>query len=225
MTDSSASSRRPRLVLLAAGESRRLGTPKALVRLRDRDPATPLQLLLAAAAPHTAAPLVVAGVDAAAIRDALHGEPGGARVLEHDAWHRGRTSSVRRAVEAAPGEDLCIAPVDVPLVPEEVFRALCEAWSSAGAPASGWLAPFVRADWTDPAAGRDAAEDRREFGHPILLGRELAGRLTQDADARPLRELRRAASPLLSVEVTAREILDDLDDAADLEALRRRLQG
>ncbi|MEZ5976675.1 MAG: hypothetical protein R3F34_00420 [Planctomycetota bacterium] len=92
-----------------------------------------------------------------------------------------------------------------------MFRALFEAWSSAGAPERGWLGSFV--------AGADG---RRRFGHPVLLGRGLAGEATAlDPDA-PLNRLREGADPLLAVEVASYAVLEDLDTPADLAELEAR---
>ncbi|HVS10018.1 MAG TPA: hypothetical protein VMS76_09090, partial [Planctomycetota bacterium] len=106
---------------------------------------------------------------------------------------------------------LCLAPVDVPLVPREVFEALAGEWAAAGAPARGWLAPFVV-----------EGEGRRRFGHPVVVGGELLLELEGMGDGAPLRDLRGRAEPVLAVEVSAREILDDLDTEEDLERLRER---
>ena len=197
----------PALVILAAGESARLGACKALVRLRRKEPATPLGLLLEAGAVLDDAPLVVTGADHTRIAAAL---PKGIEALENPAWAAGRTGGVARAALRRPGRDLCIAPVDVPLVPASVFAALAVAWHEAGAPARGWLAP-----WVERAGAR-------RFGHPVIVGRELAAHLADWPPGRALRELRDRADPLLAVRVEAAEILDDLDGPEDLDALRRR---
>jgi CTP:molybdopterin cytidylyltransferase MocA len=100
--------------------------------------------------------------------------------------------------------------VDVPLVPTEVFAALRGAWERAGAPALGWLAPWVLAD------------GRRAHGHPIVIGRALAQRVLAEPGERPLKSFRAGADPLLEVETRSLAILDDLDTPADLARLRAR---
>ena len=193
-------------MVLAAGASERLGTSKALVRIGR---ATPLESLLrAGAGMDGAAPLVITGADHRAIERAA---PGGGEVAFNEAWERGRSGGVRVARGLRPGLDLCLAPVDVPLVPREVFEALAAAWANAGAPARGWLAPCV--------VGGDGVP---RFGHPVVVGRELLGELEAMDEGAPLRELRSRAHPLLAVEVSAREILDDLDAAAALARVRGR---
>jgi CTP:molybdopterin cytidylyltransferase MocA len=199
----------PALVLLAAGDSERLGQPKALVRLRASAPGSPLELLLSAgAALGDPRPLVIVGPAAAAIEAVL---PEGVEVLVNHEWRAGRTGSVRVAVEARPGRALCLAPVDVPLVPDGVFARLAEEWRRLGAPAHGWLAPFVLHGGT------------RRHGHPVVVGHALASELKGFPPDRPLHELRARARPLAAVQVTSAAILDDLDTPADLERLTRRL--
>lgn len=217
------------LVLLAAGASRRLGSPKALVELQppavdaagdapqasaDGRESTPLARLLAAARPLAdPRPLVVSGADHEAIARAARRQDAELEVVHNPDWEAGRTGGVALAARLRPGRDLCLAPVDVPLVPAAVFEALDAAWSQAGAPAEGWLAPFVR---------RDGAP---RFGHPVVLGRGLARRLERLSPAEPLRVLREHAAPLLAVEVASAAILDDLDTPLDLRRLRGRLAG
>ncbi len=192
---------KPALVVLAAGASARLGECKALVALTPR---TPLELLLENGVVFDGAPpLVVTGVDHARIQRAL---PPGVAIAFNARWSTGRTSSVQCAHALRVGLDLCIAPVDVPLVPRSVFEALSQAWHAHGSPARGWLAP--------------RHGDR--FGHPIVVGRALLEELAGFEPAEPLRGLRERALPLVSVPVECPEILDDLDCPGDFERLRSR---
>jgi CTP:molybdopterin cytidylyltransferase MocA len=198
---------KPALVILAAGASRRLGEPKALVDLAGR---TPLARLLAAGAVLDDLPaLVVTGADHERIAAAL---PEGVEAAHNPHWELGRTGGIALASRLRPGRDLCLAPVDVPLVPRAVFAALLAAWERAGSPARGWLAPRCR-----PAGAPRAAH-----GHPVVAGRELLRALRELPPDRPLRCLRDSADPLLAVDVEAAEVLDDLDRPEDLARLRRR---
>lgn len=195
---------KPALVILAAGASARLGECKALVPLGG---STPLERLLAAGRGlDDAPPLVITGADHEAILARLSA---GCEALENEAWASGRTGGIALAAARRAGLDLCLAPVDVPLVPASVFEALAARWAEAGAPPRGWLAPLH--------AGRG--------GHPVVLGRELAAHLETFSADRPLRDLRALATPLLSLEVSAPEVLDDLDTPADLRALRKRIEA
>lgn len=197
----------PALVILAAGASTRLGTCKALVVVPGRAPATPLAHALAAGWAFAAhPPLVVTG---AHHREIVHALPRGAAAARNADWERGRTGSVRVARDLRRGLDLCVAPVDVPFVPAEVFATLRDVWRAAGAPERGWLAPFRKAG------------SGRAHGHPIVVGRGLLEELSTLEPDESLRGLRARAAPLLEVEVRAPEITFDLDTPVDLESLRR----
>jgi CTP:molybdopterin cytidylyltransferase MocA len=198
----------PALVVLAAGASTRLGEPKALAELAPGPGGTALELLLAAgAALGDARPLVVTGRDHAAIAARL---PSGVELAHNSTWSSGRTGSVQLACALRPARDLCIAPVDVPLVPAAVFAALAAEWRARGAPPRGWLAPCV---------ARDGVQ---RFGHPVLAGRALLAELKDFPPASPLARLRAAADPLWALPVASAAILDDLDTPADLARLRAR---
>ena len=195
----------PALVILAAGESSRMGRCKALLPLT---PKTPLELLTSAgAALGGGPPLVITGADHERIAAAA---PSDVEVLCNPEWRRGRTGGVLLAARHRPGRDLCIAPVDVPRVPAEVFEALLAAWTDAGAPPRGWLAPA----FTPPG------EEAPRYGHPIVLGRELAADLDGVGPSTPLNRLRSLARPLFSVAVGTPAILEDLDTPEDFQRFR-----
>ncbi|QDU85118.1 Nicotine blue oxidoreductase [Planctomycetes bacterium Pla163] len=205
----------PLVVVLAAGASRRLGQPKALCRIggttaleglveRALAPSTGLRDLVVVTGRHHAE---IAEVVARA--NASRSEPLHVRVLENADWARGRTGSFARAVRARPDRDLLLAPIDVPRVASATFAALQRAWRDAGRAPRGWL-----------ACAHVGASRGRRFGHPIVIGRELArDALALDPDA-PLRELRDQAAPLAGVDVDDPTILEDLDTPDDLARLR-----
>ncbi len=205
---------KPALVILAAGASTRLGECKALVSIT---PKNPLELLSEAGAGFDETPpLVITGADHAAI---FARAPRGVEVVFNPAWAAGRAGGLALAQACRPGRDLVVAPVDVPLVPFAVFEALRSAWSDAGAPALGWLAPELKRGVEKNSVSTSSP---RRFGHPIVLGCELAAWLQHAPPDRPLRELRARAAPLWSIEVSCKEVLDDLDAPADLARLRAR---
>jgi CTP:molybdopterin cytidylyltransferase MocA len=116
--------------------------------------------------------------------------------------------SVCLAAAARPGRDLCLAPVDVPLVPGSVFAALRAEWQRLGAPPHGWLAPAL-----------ETPEGLRH-GHPVIVGRALVAGGKDFPPDEPLRVLRGRASPLRALACGEPAILDDLDTPADLTRLR-----
>ena len=199
----------PALVILAAGASTRLGQHKALVDLRGE--LAIAHLLRAGGALRDPAPLVITGADEGAIGRALEAlgddDPPPPELVHNPHWSEGRGSGLKLAASLRVGRDLCVAPVDCPLVGPQVFEALAHAWAEAGRPAMGWLGPRLGPDPSAP------------HGHPILLGRTL---LSKWDGQESLRDLRQRALPLLSVAVEDPAILDNLDRPADLERLRAR---
>ena len=196
----------PVLVILAGGASSRLGESKALVDLAGINPMC--RLFAAAASFCDDDPILVAGPDFDAIKSAA---PTGLEVLENRNWSTGRTSSLQAALRSRPQRDFLVAPVDVPLVPKEVFELLAGEWRTAGAPPKGWLAPAVR------------MKGELRTGHPVVIGRELAARTEKFTPDTPLRELRSHAEPMWRVETESHSILDDLDTPLDLKTFRARL--
>jgi len=202
---------RPLVVILAAGAGRRLGQPKGAADLLGGSTLFHLQQSARFGAGPGFDGVVVTGAHAERLRRQL---ALGFREVHCPTWERGRTGSLAAAAASHPGRDLCVAPVDVPCVPPAVFRALFEAWKDGGAPKRGWLAPNA------------SDGQRRRFGHPLILGRDIAGELPRADPDRPLREWRGAADPVWSVPVASPAVLDDLDRPGDLRALRElRLSG
>jgi len=205
----------PALVISAAGASVRLGSDKALVDLGGR--AAVLRLLDAASGAGVAVPgnpaLVITGANHGSVTSTLTAAGCQAELRHNPDWEGGRISGLALALSLRPGLDLLLAPVDCPLVHRLVFEALADAWARAGEPSRGWLGPRLE---PPPRSGS-------AYGHPVLLGRELAADLAHLPQGSSLRDLRTRADPLLSVAVQDRAILDDLDRPRDLRELRARL--
>ena len=111
-------------LVLAAGASRRFGSPKQLVRLDG-------QSLLQRAVAHTSellgsAVTVVLGAHAAEIAETL--STGSAGVLIN--WQEGIASSIRIGVQRLPGacDGVMLVLADQPLVGSETLRRLMTAW-------------------------------------------------------------------------------------------------
>ena len=110
-------------ILLAAGASSRMGSPKALLDWGGR-PLVAAQVAALAAAGCDPV-IVVLGSQAGAVRRAL---PRGARWTINGAWREGRAGSIRAGARAAPrhAERVVVASVDQPCSASAV-RALVEA--------------------------------------------------------------------------------------------------
>ena len=200
----------PRVVILAAGASRRLGEPKALV---DLPRGTPVVRLVRAATEATGErPLVVTGAHHAEIDAALASALGSEapECTFNPDWDAGRTGGLQRAARLARGRDLCVLPVDHPRVSLGVLRRLLAAWAKAGAPEGGWMAPgFIETPGAEPRPG-----------HPVVIGRALLAELATFTPDRPLRDLRAAASPVWMGETDEVVVIENLDTPEDLAAIR-----
>ena len=199
-------------IVLAAGASRRLGRPKALVELEDgRTVLAAVLECLAEALPDAPAPVVVAGAHAGTILP--EAERCGATPLEHAGWERGRLSSLQAAVEhSAPGSgsspstpDLLVWPVDRPGCLAADLVAMLDAWNRRDTTGPGWMSPRA-------PSGR--------HGHPILLGAGLVPALRALGPDASLRELRAQAAWLDAVPVSHSGTELDLDHPEDVEAVR-----
>ncbi len=213
----------PRVVILAAGASRRLGQPKALVELPGGRPVT--RLVAAARAAGDEHPLVVAGAHFAEIEVELRRALRASTPIEacHNlAWERGRTGSLVVAAERTGAVDLCVLPVDHPRIDSALLTALFAAWEEAGSPPLGWLAPGFRAAHPEDTQSPEAT---LRPGHPVVIGAQLVARLLADPETwstRPLFELRQAATPLWMLPTRDVAVVENLDRPEDLEVIRAR---
>jgi CTP:molybdopterin cytidylyltransferase MocA len=160
----------PTGILLAAGASTRMGSPKAL---REYDGVPAIRrvtgTLLAGGCDRV---VVVLGADEESIRPAVPDRPE-VTVVVNELWERGRTGSLRAALRATRDAPAWILhPVDHPLVIPEDVRALIAAWVPSET-------PLVR----------PVHEGRG--GHPILLDAMLREDLLALGDDEPLRDLLR----------------------------------
>jgi molybdenum cofactor cytidylyltransferase len=115
-------------IVLAAGEGRRMGGPKALLRLGDETFLAGACRVLAR--PGVASVVVVMGAEAERVR-AEAGLPADVTVVVNERWRDGMLSSVwcgLDAAEAARADAVLLHPVDHPLVQpatvDEVVRTL-----------------------------------------------------------------------------------------------------
>jgi CTP:molybdopterin cytidylyltransferase MocA len=184
-------------LILAAGEGRRMGLPKALLPLEGR---TFLDVLLERLSLAGAAPIIVVlGSAAPEIRSRV--EMGSARVTVNPDPDRGQLSSVHCGLDALlPGEvdALFIAPVDTPRVRVETLLRMRE--SLPGRPL---VVPACRG--------------RR--GHPALFSASLFPALRAAPLDQGARAVVHAARDRLEMETDDSTVLVDFDRPEDLQRL------
>lgn len=137
------------VAILAAGESRRMGAPKALLDYRGRNFVE--HLIDVTQHPRIGLLRVVLGAKAGEIRARLAVSPDAIVVNDH--WQRGQLSSIQSAIRSLPPaatEGLMLCPVDHPLVSRETVVQLISAF-----------------DHTHNAIIVPAYKQRR--GHPVIF--------------------------------------------------------
>jgi molybdenum cofactor cytidylyltransferase len=182
-------------ILLAAGESRRMGYPKPLLRIGD-------ETFLA----HTAAIMlevverliIVLGAYSERIRLAV---PADSRivVVENPHYERGQLSSLKVGLPPRPTSAAIVHLADHPLVKRATFKALVAEYGRSGK-------PIVIARY----------EGCR--GHPVIFARALFDELLRAPEDQGARVVVNAdPSRVAYVDVDDAGVTTDLDTPADLE--------
>ena len=179
-------------IVLAAGQSRRMGFPKALLPIAGHTFVE--HVISGLAASRVAAIYLVLGSDAERIQREV--DVGPARVVINERWELGQLSSLVAGLQAAaaePVDAVIMALVDHPLVDPAVVNAIIAAFGSTGRPI---VLPV---------------HDGRR-GHPVLF----AARLIPDLLAAPMEEGARAvvrahAGEVLEVPAPAPGVIADID--------------
>ncbi len=187
-------------VVLAAGESRRMGQPKQLLRWQEEPLVTrAARIALESGASET---VVVTGAVGEQVEAALgplrEAGRGRLRVIFNPNWQDGQAGSVRAAVEALPAvcEAALFLPVDQPRLPAALLRRLWQRWRGG----------------SDLAA---VAVDGAVRGAPAVFDRRFFGRLRQvQGDRGGGRLLRRHAGEVSAIEAPG-EWLVDVDTPED----------
>ena len=189
--------------ILSAGESRRMGTPKALLPYRG---STFLQHLIEVTRhPRVGLTKIVLGAGAEVIQDTLRLDK--ASVVINEEWEKGQLSSIQAAVRslaAAETEGMILCPVDHPLVSASLVARLIEQFDS-----------------TAKLVALPTYKGRR--GHPVIFRASLYDELLQASAEVGARQVVWAhRDEVLEVPTDEEGIILNLNDP---EILRRALEG
>ena len=199
-----ARSRKVAGILLAAGESSRMGRDKALLPIGQ---ATFLEHLVSILDGEVAPVIVVLGHHFEEISRAVR-LPSGVKVLYNAEYQRGQLSSLQTALRSLPDVDAAlVCLVDHPGITKQIVHRLVDAFAQSHA---GVVIPIYRG--------------RR--GHPVVFSASLFGELLAaplDQGARYV--VQRHPDMVQTVEVGDESILWDLDRPEDYEAFERRRAG
>ncbi len=191
-------------VILAAGQSSRMGQPKLLLPVLGK----PLLLHVVdhATAAGFAETLVVVGYQADALRELLSSRP--VRIVENPNYALGQSTSLRAGIAALSPqvEAAMILLGDQPLVHSAILKRLMQAWQVTAKPI---IAPFYGG----------------ERGNPVLFARALFPELlsvTGDQGGRKI--LQRHAQEIEPVPIADADAAQDLDTWQEYQALIQRLE-
>jgi molybdenum cofactor cytidylyltransferase len=186
-------------VVLAAGESRRMGTQKLLLPFGNTTVVA--AVVRSARASRAGRTLVVLGADRAAVR--LELEPSGVEFAVNEDYQLGMLSSVQAGFRALPADAAAAVVMlgDQPFLPSRVIDAVIGAFEEHG---RGIVIP--------------AFQGRR--GHPVLIDLKYRGEVLSLDPADGLRRLMRAhPGDILEVDAGDANILRDLDTPEDYAGL------
>ena len=191
-------------VVLAAGRSARMGSPKALLDFLGRPFA--VRILEAMEALEVKTRLIVLGPDAPRIQPAIAGHD--CMIVENPEPDTGPIASLRgalRALQPLQPSAVLVWPVDLPHVRVTTVERILETHRRTGS-----------------AAVVPTFAERR--GHPVIWGSALFDDLLEDWDA--TREgaravLRKHLQQVLSVPVDDPAVIDELNTPEDYERLVR----
>ncbi|UCH34591.1 MAG: nucleotidyltransferase family protein [Armatimonadota bacterium] len=192
-------------MVLAAGSSRRFGSPKLLMPFGD---STVVASVVSAVAVAGVVPIiVVAGADAAAIASAL--APTGAQIVRNPYPERGMVSSIRVGVAALPAalSRFLIALGDQPRIRAEAISYLIRAHQDSG-------------------KGIGFPTYRGKRGHPLILDliyREAILALTDDQTLRDL--VHAHLDDSIEVECDSDAVVSDMDTREQYEDELRRFHA
>jgi molybdenum cofactor cytidylyltransferase len=187
--------------ILAAGESRRMGSPKALASIHGK---TFVQHLLDATRhPRIGITQIVLGAHADQIRAELNAPS--APIVINEEWRSGQLSSIQAAVRSfsnRPTEGLILCPVDHPLISRALVANLIAAFDSS-----------LKLIALPTFRGRR--------GHPVIFRRSLYAELLAASPEIGARQIVRAhPGEIVEVPTDEEGIILNLDDPDTLQAAR-----
>ena len=188
-------------IVLAAGASRRMGAPKALLPTAYGVPLAVRQAGTLEAG-GCALVAVVLGARAEVIQRRL---PPDLLIIDNGDWARGRATSLQAGIRGTPrAKGYLFLPVDAAGVAPRTIRKLLVA--ATGEPESAWRLTH-----------------KGQRGNLLWLPRRMASRLLKlEADAR-IDEWVEAKGRERSLEVSDRAILNNINTPEDWEEIRRKL--
>ena len=184
-------------ILLAAGESRRMGYPKPLLKIAER---TFVEHALATMLEVVPRVVVVLGAHAERIQAAVPADPR-VSVVENRNFSRGQLSSLQTGIEAVRRDldGVMIHLADHPIVRADTFRAVLSSYGRGGE-------QIVIARY----------QGRR--GHPVIFDRSVFDELMHTPDSEGARAVVNAdASRVSYAEVDDPGVVLDLDTPEDVE--------
>ncbi len=194
-------------IILAAGRSRRMGRPKALLDLHGE--LCIARVLRACAEGGAGAPVVVLGHEAEALQEAL--PPEVRSCVNPEFASTGPAASLRRGLDLLPGESdaFLLYPVDFPLVTGSEVSALLTRWEA------------VRGQRRIVVPSHDM---RR--GHPALFHRSLLPEFRELDGNAPLHQVLRAHQDEVEYVIMERPwVLENMDTPEDYQRFLRILAG
>jgi molybdenum cofactor cytidylyltransferase len=186
-------------ILLAAGESRRMGYPKPLLKVNGVTFIEKISWSMLEVVPRL---VIVLGAHAERIRPAIPRDDRIA-IVENPNYERGQLSSLQVGLEAvsARAEAALVHLGDHPLVRAETFKLLAAAYEKSG---TSIMIAIAR------SAGRR--------GHPLIFGRSIFPELLDAPENEGARYVvNRDAARVLYVDLDDRGINLDLDTPDDLK--------
>jgi molybdenum cofactor cytidylyltransferase len=157
------------VAILSGGQSRRMGSPKALLPYHGK---TFLEHLLQVTEhPRVAVTAVVLGAHVEEIRQLLRGHR--AKVVVNAEWQKGQLSSVQAAIRSLPAhgtEGLMLCPVDHPIISKALVGRLIEAFDASG---KAIALPTFRRHRGHPVIFRSTLYDELLRASPELGARQV----------------------------------------------------